>query len=232
MMIPATHIEIEQIYLAAELAGGQSLCITSCQSGDGVTSIATALTERYLLAGHKTLLVDLNIYNPSLEDLLLNQRKSDINKDKWVSHTKTGLIFTGVTAPTTQSKTLAYRNPTHLSKVIKRWSEKYDRVIVDTSPLLQINSRNIPAQTVASSCDHTLLVVKGGVTTNSQLQTAVTLLQSGRVSLLGSILNLQEQPTLGQELVRQLKRISFIPKRFKKKLEHQLLTSSFLSQSA
>ncbi|CAH0536159.1 AAA family ATPase [Vibrio marisflavi] len=232
MTIPSTHTEIEQIYLAAELSGCQSLCITSCQSGDGVTSIATALTERYLLAGHKTLLVDLNIYNPSLEDLPLQKSSGDTNSTKWVSHAKTGLVFTGVTAPTTQSKTIAYRDPSHLSKVIRRWNEEYERVIVDTSPLLQINSRNIPAQTVASSCDKTLLVVKGGVTTNNQLQTAITLLQSGRVSLIGSILNLQDQPTLGQELVRQLKRISFLPKRYKKKLEHQILASSFLSQSA
>lgn len=235
MNIPATHTEIEQIYLAAELAACKSLCITSCQPGDGVTSIATALTERYLLAGHKTLLVDLNVYNPSLEELQLIEPDDPLSESKaesLVSHCETGLVFTGITAPSTQTKRIAYRDPNHLSKVIHRWSSDYDRVVVDTSPLLQINGSNIPAQTVASSCDKTLLVVKGGATTNNQLQTALTLLQSGRVSLIGSILNLKDQPTLGQELIRQLKRIKFLPKSFKKKLEHQISACSFLSQSA
>ncbi|POF55222.1 chromosome partitioning protein ParA, partial [Vibrio vulnificus] len=69
MMIPATHAEIEQLYLKAELEQIRSICLTGCSSGDGVTSIATALAERFILAGHHTLYVDLNLFKPAFHDV-------------------------------------------------------------------------------------------------------------------------------------------------------------------
>ena len=35
MTIPATHAEIEQLYLQCELNGYRSVCISACQSEDG-----------------------------------------------------------------------------------------------------------------------------------------------------------------------------------------------------
>ena len=66
MKIPACSMEIEHVFLQLEQQECRSLCITSTNSGEGVTSLAQALTERHLLAGYRTLLVDLNLQNPSL----------------------------------------------------------------------------------------------------------------------------------------------------------------------
>lgn len=229
MTIPATHCEIEQIYLAAELANCRSLCVTSCQSGDGVTSIATALAERCLLAGHKTLLIDLNLFKPTLNPLPTINTEHEIGL---VEYKQSQRLFTGISVPQDPTTQLAYKDPATMSRAVVKWATKFDRIIIDTSPLLNRNRNNISAQSVANACDKVLLVVKGGATTNTQVTQALQLLQSDNIALLGSILNLQDQPTLSQELVRQLKRTRFLPQRLMNHLENKLLSNRFLSQSA
>ncbi|MGD8111736.1 chromosome partitioning protein ParA [Vibrio sp. TRT 21S02] len=229
MPIPATHTEIEQIYLAAEMNHCRSVCITGCSASDGVTSIATALTERYLLAGHQTLLVDLNMLHPAFEELDMVIGDTE---EHWVEHKETHQLFTGLTIPTDRSTQLAYKDPNNLQKAVQLWLTRFDRVIIDTSPILKINRGNIPAQSVASACDKTILVVRGGTTTSSQLTKAVELLQSERISLLGTILNVKDQPTLAQEIIRELRRLRLIPQKLRLSIERRLTAIEMLSQSA
>lgn len=230
MSIPSTHAEIEQIYLAAELAGCKSLCITACQSDEGVTSVASALTERYLLAGHKALLVDLNMFNPAFKEL--NLASNTDSDTQWIEHVDSHQLFTGVAVPNDQSTQLAYKDPTFMSNAVSEWEGQFDRVIVDTSPLLQVNHRNIPAQSVASACDKTILVVKGGNTTSGQIEKAIELLSSGKIDLLGTVLNVKDQPPLSIEIVREINRIPFLPKKLRQKIKNYLYQNEFLSQSA
>jgi Mrp family chromosome partitioning ATPase len=228
MSIPSTHAEIEQIYLAAELSGSHSLCITACQPNEGVTSVASALVERYLLAGHKALLVDLNMFNPAFKELSL-QARSDVS---WVEHIESKRLFTGVSVPQDQSTQLAYKDPAVMGHAVKSWLTNFDRVIVDTSPLLQVNHRNIPAQSVASACDKTILVVKGGSTTSAEIEKALELLSSEKISLLGSVLNIKDQPSLGTEIIRQIGRVPFLSKSLRRAITKYISQSEFLSQSA
>ncbi|WGV99057.1 chromosome partitioning protein ParA [Vibrio sp. YMD68] len=228
MAIPATHAEIEQIYLSAELSGCKSLCITACQSLDGVTSVASALTERYMLAGHNALLVDLNMFNPAFKELTISPE----GNTQLIEHVDSHRLFTGVAIPSDQSTQLAYKDPTFMSHAVQKWQGQFDRVIIDTSPLLQINRGNIPAQSVASACDKTILVVKGGCTTSSHIKKAIELLSSDQIHLLGTILNVMDQPTLSAEMIRELRRIPFFPKKLKIKLELWLSRNEFLSLSA
>lgn len=231
MIIPSTHTEIEQIYLAAEMIGCRSLCLTSCQSGDGVTSIVSALAERYLLAGHKTLVVDLNTFHPAFQSIdALPQLNDQVGL--LVEHSGTHQLFTGLPVPSSQSALLAYKDPTHLSNAVTEWLMQFDRVICDTSPLLHINRGNIPAQVVASACDQTVLVVMGGKTSTGQLNKATEMLSSASISLLGSILNMRDQATLAEEIVRELNRFKFIPESWRKRLTRKILTNEFLAQSA
>lgn len=231
-MIPATHSEIEQIYLAAEMSQCRSICITACQPGDGVTSIATALAERYLLAGLKTLVVDLNTFHPAFKSSELVLQSTQEQCGVLIEHKQSHQLFTGLPVPNLQSDLLSYRDPTQLTCHVDRWLSNFDRVICDTSPLLQINRSNIPAQVVASACDKTILVVMGGITTSGQLSKATELLSSPSISLLGSILNLQHQATIGQEMVRELNRLTFLPKRWREYLTRKILTNDLLAHCA
>ncbi|MDC5707387.1 chromosome partitioning protein ParA [Vibrio europaeus] len=231
MIIPATHTEIEQIYLAAEMSESRSLCITACQSGDGVTSVVAALAERYLLAGHRTLIVDLNTFHPAFECIDIAPSDDD-NVGLLVEHASTHQMFTGLTVPKNQSALLAYKDPAQLQNAVTQWLTQYDRVICDTSPLLHINRGNIPAQVVASACDQTALVIMGGKTSSGQLEKAMQLINNPSISLLGSVLNLKQQATLAQEMVRELNRLKFVPKSWRDKWASKILTNEFLAQSA
>ncbi|MGO2320758.1 MAG: chromosome partitioning protein ParA, partial [Vibrio toranzoniae] len=133
MTISATHAEVEQLYLASELNGQRSICVTACQPGDGVTSVATALAERFLLAGHSTLYVDLNLFNPGFKDV--NMLEED-QSGQLIEHIESQRMFLGVPAPQLASAQLAYKDPSTLQKAVTQWLYSYDRVIVDTSPQL------------------------------------------------------------------------------------------------
>lgn len=231
MNIPATHTEIEQIYLAAEMSQCRSLCVTACQSGDGVTSIVSALAERYLLAGHRTLVVDLNTFHPAFESVHLTPSSTN-TIGNLIEHRSTHQLFNGMTIPSSPSSLLAYRDPTQLSRTVTHWLNEYDRVICDTSPLLHLNRGNIPAQVVASACDQTALVVMGGKTTTGQIEKAMQLINTPSISLLGSVLNLKSQASLAQEMVRELNRLRFIPEKWRRQWSERILTNEFLAQLA
>ncbi|MCF7505016.1 CpsD/CapB family tyrosine-protein kinase [Vibrio sp. L3-7] len=226
MTISATHAEVEQLYLASELNGQRSICVTACHSGDGVTSVATALAERFLLAGHSTLYVDLNLFNPAFKDV--NMLEED-QSGQLIEHVESQRIFIGVPAPQVASTQLAYKDPATLQKAVTQWLEKYDRVIVDTSPLLNINKGNIPAQSVASACDGALLVVAYGETSSHHLAQAKKLLEAKSITLMGCVMNMKQHPSFAEELIRQINRMKFIPRKIRDNLANKLHRNEFLN---
>ena len=226
MTISATQAEVEKLYLTAELNGYRSTCITACQSGDGVTSIASAFTERCMLAGHSTLYVDLNLFNPAFHDLdLVNLEQ----QGQLIEHKESKRLFVGVPAPREASTQLAFKDPTTLKSTVAKWLTQYDRVVIDTSPLLQVNKGNIPAQSVANACDSTLLVLAYGETTTSQLEQAKQLLATDGILLSGAIMNMKHAPSFTQELGRQLNRMKFIPQKWRTNLCNKLSQNEFLN---
>ncbi|WP_394251013.1 chromosome partitioning protein ParA [Vibrio profundi] len=226
MTIPATHAEIEQLYLTSELNGHKSICVTSCHSGDGVTSVATALAERYLLAGHSTLYVDLNLFNPAFKDLEVFSDESD---GQLIEHRDTHQTFVGVPAPTQASTLLAYKDPCTLRSAVDKWLTSFDRVIIDTSPLLNLNKGNIPAQSVASACEATMIVVAYGETSSNHLLQAKTLLTAQTINLVGAVFNMKNTPSFTQELVRQLNKVKFLPKSWRNRIANRLYRNEFLN---
>jgi Mrp family chromosome partitioning ATPase len=237
MTIPATHAEIEDLYLNAELKQCRSVCLTACNSGEGTTTLAKALTERYLLAGYKTLLVDLNMFRPSLMPLdfdvpattsdtssqLLQEKNSDSSSPK---------VFLGVSVPSDPKTCLQFKDPIQLRKQTELWLSEYDRVVFDTSPILNVNHNNIPAQVVANACDGTFLVVLSGVTMTNQVSEAAQILNEGTcVQLLGSVLNYRDQPSLANEICREIDRLSWLPNRLTNWMKAKVRNNRFLSQS-
>ncbi|GEM75414.1 AAA family ATPase [Vibrio sagamiensis] len=226
MSIPATHAEIEQIYLQNEINGFRSICIVGCQSGEGVTSVASALAERWILAGHKTLFVDLNLFKPAF--IALN---SSINEDEaqLITQKNDHQTLMGLPAPTQTTKQLAYRDPTMLSKTMTSWLEDFDRVIIDTSPLLRLNKNNISAQIIAGICDSTILVASYGSTTTKQLTQAKSLLASCNANLTGAILNMKHTESLQNELLLSVKETRIFPKRVKQFLYDYIKNSDLFT---
>ena len=139
---------------------------------------------------------------------------------------KKGATFMDILAsaggPTVSSTQLTYKDQATLQKAVSKWLEKYDRVIIDTSPLLNVNKGNIRAQSVASACDCTLIVVALGETSPHHLEQAKRLLDANSISLMGCIMNMKHTPSFAQELIRHLNRMKFIPEKLRESLTNKL----------
>jgi len=211
MHIPPQNMEIERIYSQVLGIGKRAIAISSANSGEGVSSIAQALTQRNLLAGHSTLLVDLNLHHPSLNSLLkLDESTAEpglLDKPQLVSIKKQSTTLTGIIPPTRRDLVMKLRKPGVLEQCITEWQETFDTVIFDTSPINRVNANNIPPERVAAACDGSLLVVLAGCTTEAMVSTAVDKLNAAGAQLLGCVYNDRNNPPLKSELLREARRL-------------------------
>lgn len=208
MSIPALHSETEQLFIMAEATNCRSLCVTGCHADAGVTSLAMAMAERYILAGYKTLLLDLNLHKPSFIPVEGETLSGNVTL---ITEKESHRCFQGLCCNLDTASILEMRRGAFLDQQIEIWQESYERIVVDTSPLLQKNKGNIPANLVAAACDNTLLSVLAGRTTKTEVEKALKLLDMESINLLGTVLNLKDQPTLSEEMVREINRFSWLP---------------------
>ncbi len=119
------------------------ICISSAREGEGKTFVAFNLAKAYSMAGYKTLLVDLNLRNPSIHKLpnIAVQRDLGVS-DAILENMDPEIIIRnlpdGLDVITSGSKidnsVLVFNNP-RITEFLKSLANKYDRVIVDTAPI-------------------------------------------------------------------------------------------------
>ena len=211
MTIPPQSMEIERIFSHLSTQGYRSVAITASNTDEGVTSVTLALAQRYLLSGLSALVVDLNLYRPSLIPMLetyTEQVTEGYFSSPQLVGTEKGVIaLTGIAAPEGRDALVKLRHPGVLRQCIQQWHQQFDVVLFDTSPLNRINASNLPAERTAVECDATLLVVLANKTTKAQVSEAVERLTTAGAHLTGSILNDRYNPCLKHELIRQIKRL-------------------------
>ncbi len=192
-----------------------------------------ALAQRNLLAGHSTLLIDLNLHHPSMQsELKLDNSPLNpelFNKPELVCCQKTNITLTGITAPMKREIIMKLRKPGVLEECIKELKPFYNTIIFDTSAINQVNANNIPAERVSAACDGSLLVVLSGTTTEAMISMAVSKFQSTEAQLLGCVLNDRDTPTLKNELLREVKRINPPFTSIANWLDKKIRTSQILS---
>ncbi|MES9857108.1 MAG: CpsD/CapB family tyrosine-protein kinase [Sedimenticola sp.] len=211
MLIPERFEEIERIHAATAARSIRSLAVTAANEGEGVSTLALALARRNLLAGRSTLLVDLNLYRPSLHTTLditpASRHEALLESPCIVTPDGGNSALTGISAPSRRETILRLREPGVLETQISLWQQEYDTIIFDTSPLSRLNGDNIPAGRVAAACDGCLLLVLAGETSEAAVENATQQLQSRGAKLLGCVLNDRHNPTLKAELLRETKRL-------------------------
>ncbi|MCP3697581.1 MAG: CpsD/CapB family tyrosine-protein kinase [Aliivibrio sp.] len=232
MRIPSCCMEIERVFLQLEKHECHSLCITSTNPGEGVSSLAQALTERHLLAGYRTLLVDFNLQNPSLTALSLEHTINNNETDRthclsYIEHNSQ--VVLGVPVPQKKAQIVELRQPKKVSEQIKKWRKEFDKIIIDSSALSQLNANNIPAQSIAGCCDGTIMVVLSGQTLQTELKEALTSLDNHHANLIGHVFNDKYQPRLKNEICREIERLHFIPNVITNKLIAFIQNNRFLS---
>lgn len=211
--LPIHYAELESVYSQTIDRGVRSLAVTSCNGGEGTTTLACALAKRAQAGGHRTLLIDMNFCRPAIAAEL------GVEQQPWRSlerHFTDEIKLTGAAlpaigsgclavlpAPVTPTGSLLLREKHYLDCCIQAWLAEYEVVIIDTSPLNAINRHNIPAERIAAECDGVLLMVRAGVTLQSQVDAAVGRLTSMGVRLSGCVFNDIDNPSLADEMIRE-----------------------------
>ena len=146
------------------------ICITSTESGDGKTFLATNLSALYSMAGKKVLLLDLDLRKPNIHTKLGMENGIGISnyligdceeEDIYVRNTPFGFDF--IHAGTIPPNPGELVHSDKMADLIKRAREKYDFIIIDTSPIGLVPD----AYAVIEQSDMCLYVIRCMQTTKS-----------------------------------------------------------------
>jgi protein-tyrosine kinase len=222
------YVEVEQIYAQTLGSGFRTLTIAAPNSSSGCTSIACALAFRHSAIGQSVLLIDANLRSPTID------QKFNLKRTRWPenavslnSHLQP--LMPRVTALTANlDGAELIKTHKYIGGLIEHFKHSFDVIIFDTSPLNAINKNNISADTIASLTDATLIVIKGGETTETELRQARAKLTT-RVNLVGAVINDQHNPKLSDELIRETNRMAHKFPRLANKLKQLIAQSHFLN---
>ncbi|OGD78514.1 MAG: hypothetical protein A2Y64_05605 [Candidatus Coatesbacteria bacterium RBG_13_66_14] len=168
------------------------LSITSPSKGEGKTTTTANLGVSIAQQGHKTLLVDtdlrkakmhrfFNIPNtPGFTELILGDRTDE----EVIRPTQVENLFVLPSGhpPPNPSELLSSRRT---QDILERFRQEYDKVILDTSPVLAVTDPAV----LGSLVDGTILVIEAEVSEAEAVKEAVNLLKNARAQILGFVLN-------------------------------------------
>lgn len=209
-MIPANFAEIDTLYRQIISREVRRFVVASVCPGEGATTLAYSLARRASRAGKRVLLIDLNVYKPSLGSLLGVERMQwnpnlEGLEDKIVNFGSDGMSV--LPAPLEGPLSPAFRETDALQRMLDRLEAGYDLIVLDVAPLLLSNARNVPPFTVCRAAGMVLLAVMMRVTRQSNLERASALLADEGVTILGVAASDRDNPSLGAELEREAMRL-------------------------
>lgn len=170
----------------------KTIMITSAKPREGKSTTAANLAISFAQIHKKVLLLDADLRKPSLHrvfnkpnrgglsNILVNQYElQDVVRETYLNDL---YLLTSGRIPYNPSELLA---SDRMSALLDEASDKFDYIILDTSPVLGLSD----AQILSAKCDGVFLVIQGGVTKRSSLLKAKYHLEKVQANLLGTILN-------------------------------------------
>lgn len=168
------------------------LCLTSSVAGEGKTSIATNLAISYALAGESVLLIDADLRNPTIDHLLKldnriglsNLLSGQKNQQEFIlntSVTKLHVLNAGPLPP----DPVELLSSNMMKQLLKKCGERYDRVIIDSPPVLGLADALI----LSNLADATLLVIHTEETGKDIIKTSLKRLKQTQGYILGTLMN-------------------------------------------
>ncbi len=167
----------------------KTILITSPALGEGKTTIAANLAEAFVQSGRKVVILDADLYHPTLHSQLGldNQRGlTDILTEN-LDWQEVAREFNGITVITSGTHTpspnvlLEFDGMTQL---LEKLQKKVDAVILDGPPIFVMD-----AQILASKVGGILLVIRQGNTLTATARAMVNQLNLMNANLLGVVLN-------------------------------------------
>lgn len=204
--IPIRYVELEAIHGRTLGAGMRTLAVTSANPGEGVTMLARALARRSAAAGKRTLLIDFNLFRPTVSEINAPWRPEGDSARSAVLPLGDDQLY-GLPVSTLAATELSFRDPAVLRRAMAETLSDYDAIVIDTSSVNAANARNVPAEVAAAACEAAILVIRSGSTTGLAAKRAVDRLLQGGANLVGVAMNDLDNPTLCDELCREVNRL-------------------------
>jgi|GEM_PF-4962046 len=176
-----------------------TIMVTSPQSKSGATTVACNLAITQAQAGLRTLIIDMNMHNPSIENIfnvngknglwqLLREKQSLNNCITKINIENLYVMPAGGMFPTTITDAL---DTEHFHKIFSELSNIFDRIIIDT---VSIDSAN-DAKYLLPYCDATLGVISMNNTTRKTCANMLNKLKSVNGRLTGIVMNQSQIPS-------------------------------------
>jgi capsular exopolysaccharide synthesis family protein len=171
-LVPQTQALVTETFRAmwltmhsSQIEGGTAILVTSSETGEGKTTVATALARRFAEDGFRVLLVDADLHRPRLEKTL-NLRpeiylESVLNGNATldqatVYHTGSGLHC--LPASGGCGNPMRYFASDEFRQLLALGRHEYDFVILDSAPVLHVADPVL----LAKLCHYVIFVVEAG----------------------------------------------------------------------
>ncbi|MBR7178942.1 MAG: AAA family ATPase [Oscillospiraceae bacterium] len=165
------------------------LMISGATPGEGKTTVAVNLAIAFAKKGHRVLLVDCDMYNPSVFQAL-KQECSKTMRDYQVGNAEATEIFvkTEVRHLYAMAANVDFKDMESkdlLQRILKVCRSSFDYVILDTPPC----SLLVDAAELSDLADCAMMVIRQDYASRSQIVEGVKLLTDNGLALIGCALN-------------------------------------------
>ena len=170
----------------------RTILMTSAVMSEGKSAAAANIALVMAQAGERTLLVDLDMRRPRLHKMLKVSNEKGVSNvlvgdGQWRSFVRERaernlhFISSGPIPPDPATLIASDR----MRKLILEWTEAYDRVILDTSPIAAVTDPVLLSRLV----DGTVIMIHTGVTNRHIIASAIHQLRDVQSRILGAVLN-------------------------------------------
>ncbi|MFP3123355.1 CpsD/CapB family tyrosine-protein kinase [Ectobacillus funiculus] len=170
----------------------RTIVITSPNLGEGKSTTTTNLAVSIAQQGEKVLIIDADLRNPAIHTIFKLENTIGLTSiligqatlDGAVNQTEIGRVdvLTSGPVPFNPAELLG---SAAMETLISKAMERYDVILFDSSPLLELTDTSI----LANQCDGVILVLSCNRTKNEDTLAAKRILSFTRAELIGAILN-------------------------------------------
>lgn len=212
-MTPSTmQAAIDAVYRVADVASLRSVGVTAPGPGDGATTLAAALALRAAAGERETLIVDLGGGGASRLWQCPPTPWSNAAGSAEAAMQTVAPALTLLPAPGAGPIPPILRERSVLADLVRRWSERFDAVIVDLPPLEGAASFGADPVSAAQALDGVVVSVMVRKTREAALIGAIETLAASGARSLGVVANDRDNPTLAGEIAREARRLRrFVP---------------------
>jgi succinoglycan biosynthesis transport protein ExoP len=172
---------------------GQVILVTSARPGEGKTVVSSILARSFAEAGQKTLLIDADLRRGRIDQLLGSVQEKGLRAylegavdsfDQVITRAPGERLSVVVRGGYSALSVEALGHP-RFADAIQDLRGKYDRIIIDTPPILGLADSLM----IAPSVDGVLLVIRADKTTQRDILTGIEQISSTGTPMFGFLLN-------------------------------------------